>query len=375
MASALSTGQMLVGRTGVSYHLEKVLYERLEEAGGVKVSKNSIWLARSEEKSYVIKPVTLPFYKQAFDLRTELSSNPYIRFPVDGIESGVDNQLGLVFDYYTESFLHLRHGRQISRTQVKRILFDILKGIFACHSKGWVHCDVKPSNVMVSHKTTKDGHRDVERVVLIDMESAAKLKKGQAIFGQALYGITRMVVFAYDKLEEGVPPEVEVLSNQLSYFGPLTQGLLKLMGDSPWGQVLLCLNNGFDEHYPAKPFYLWKDIDGLEPGDKEFFLHIMRLDPKERPTAAACSFSYTTPSLALPAADLFSSMAPHARLIAAQLIKTIPKGGATLAIEYATQTTHWNRVICSPQLQADFAAVAEAAKDKLPKGTTAVAMK
>ncbi|KAL8727174.1 MAG: hypothetical protein Q9166_006211 [cf. Caloplaca sp. 2 TL-2023] len=178
----------------------------------------------------------------------------------------------------------------------------------------WPDPDVKPNNVMVSYKTTENAVREVESVVLADTESAAKLNERQAIYTQvgnvlwrspeaqtgicvskpsdiwsfgatALYGITKMVVFAYDELEEGVLPEVEVLSNQLSYFGPLTRGLLDLVGDSPWRQVLLNLNNSFDKDYPALPFSMWKDIDGLEPGDKEFFLRIMKLDPDERPSA------------------------------------------------------------------------------------------
>ncbi|KAI4256136.1 MAG: hypothetical protein L6R42_006389 [Xanthoria sp. 1 TBL-2021] len=53
---------------------------------------------------------------------------------------------------------------------------------------------------------------------------------------------------------------------------------------------------------------------------------------------------------------------PPAKLLASQLIKNSSKAGINLAIEYATKTTAWNRTFCSPQLQADFAAVAEEAK-------------
>lgn len=100
-----------------------------------------------------------------------------------------------------------------------------------------------------------------------------------------MYGITKLVVFAYGELDEEVPAEVEVLSNQISYFGPVPKGLLELMGDSVWAQVLLTLNNGFDKDYPARPFHLWKNVKGLEPSDRDFFLRVMKLDPEERPTA------------------------------------------------------------------------------------------
>lgn len=88
----------------------------------------------------MIKPVTRPFYEQAFELRTELSFTPYIRLPIDGIKDGMDDHMGLVFQFYTDNFLQLVHSGGISRTQVKRILLDVLKGIAACHSKDWVHC-------------------------------------------------------------------------------------------------------------------------------------------------------------------------------------------------------------------------------------------
>lgn len=55
-------------------------------------------------------------------------------------------------------------------------------------------------------------------------------------------------------------------------------------------------------------------------------------------------------------------MTTPAKLLASQLIKNSSKAGVNLAIEYATKTTAWNRTFCSPELQADFAAVAEEAK-------------
>ena len=94
-----------------------------------------------------------------------------------------------------------------------------------------------------------------------------------------------MVIFAYDKLEEGVSPEAAVLSNMLSYFGPLSPGLIEHLKDSPWCDVLTILDQSFDESTPRKPFSLWRDIQGLEANDKEFFERIIRLDPGLRPSA------------------------------------------------------------------------------------------
>lgn len=94
-----------------------------------------------------------------------------------------------------------------------------------------------------------------------------------------------MVIFAYDKLEEGVIPEVEVLSNMLSYFGPLPMGLMEHIRGSNWCGVLIALDQSFDKDTPRKPFTLWRDIEELEPGDKEFLGQILTLDPGLRPSA------------------------------------------------------------------------------------------
>jgi serine/threonine protein kinase len=99
----------------------------------------------------------------------------------------------------------------------------------------------------------------------------------------------RMVIFAHDKLEDGVMPEVEVLSNMLSnmlsYFGPLPPALLEHVRDPQWCSVLTHLDQSFNTDNPRKPFSLWRDIEGLEAGDKEFFGQLLNLAPGNRPTA------------------------------------------------------------------------------------------
>lgn len=90
----------------------------------------------SNNDSYVVKPVTSFIYEQAFRLQKELSFSPFIRLPVDGNNANT----ALIFPHYTEDFLSFMQSGPVSRSQVKRILFDILRGIAACHSKDWVHC-------------------------------------------------------------------------------------------------------------------------------------------------------------------------------------------------------------------------------------------
>ena len=89
----------------------------------------------SNNNYYVVKPVTPFLYDQAFRLQKDLSFSPFVRLPVDGN----DANKALIFQHYTEDFLSLIQSEPISRSQVKRILLDILKGIAAFHGENWVH--------------------------------------------------------------------------------------------------------------------------------------------------------------------------------------------------------------------------------------------
>ena len=96
---------------------------------------------------------------------------------------------------------------------------------------------------------------------------------------QVIYGLAKMVALAYDELQDGVEPEIEVLSKMLSYFGPVPQRLLDHIQGNQWTAILETLDQSFDVSTPRKPFHMWRDIEGLEPGDMEFISRSLKLDP------------------------------------------------------------------------------------------------
>ncbi|KAI9723205.1 MAG: hypothetical protein M1828_004308 [Chrysothrix sp. TS-e1954] len=311
MASALQLGSRLVGRTGVRYQLRKVIYERTEQRSkGAEKLISRLWLADSDNGPHVVKPVGSELYQQAFDQCKDLSPSPYVRLPVDSHEPSSS----IILQHYTEDFLKFMQSGPTFRAQVKRILRDILRGIVALHRKRWVHCDVKPSNVLVSYTTNPDGSRNIDRVVLCDLEAAVKLNEKQLIhfavgnvlwrspealagykvgfatdvwsFGvTAIYGIMKLVIFAYDEVGDDVIPAVSVAANQLSYFGPLPVGLALHLEEHVWSQVFTELHEGFSAENPRRPFALWSGFKSLLPGDKEFIMRSVNLDPAARPTA------------------------------------------------------------------------------------------
>ena len=46
MAASLRTGQTLVGRTGLSYNLQRILYERQDDASKMQDTARRIWFAQ-----------------------------------------------------------------------------------------------------------------------------------------------------------------------------------------------------------------------------------------------------------------------------------------------------------------------------------------
>jgi hypothetical protein len=83
----------------------------------------------------MVKPVTPFLYDQAFRPQKDLSFSPFATLSIDGNDANT----ALVFLHYTEDFLSFMQSRPVSRSQVKRIFLNILKGIAACHGKDWVH--------------------------------------------------------------------------------------------------------------------------------------------------------------------------------------------------------------------------------------------
>ncbi len=65
----------------------------------------------------------------------------------------------------------LRERKELLQANLEEITRKCAEGLGHLHSKGWVHCDVKPDNFLV------DGHSNVK---LIDFSIARKAKKGFA---------------------------------------------------------------------------------------------------------------------------------------------------------------------------------------------------
>ena len=90
-------------------------------------------------------------------------------------------------------------------------------------------------------------------------------------------------ILAVDKesLDEDKKALAVILEHQISYFADEEglNGVLKHLGDSPWGQVLELLRGGFNKINPRKPVSLWK---GINEDLRDLVTGLKKSDPARR---------------------------------------------------------------------------------------------
>jgi len=79
---------------------------------------------------------------------------------------------------------------------------------------------------------------------------------------------------------------IHVLIRQLAHFGPIPESYATLvsMEDVETWRILANANQWIKDNQKARPFNLIQD-DCLTEEDRVFLLSIMKLDPRDRPTA------------------------------------------------------------------------------------------
>lgn len=62
------------------------------------------------------------------------------------------NSLNLVFEYCTQNLMNLikQNAHHMNTDHIKYLSFEIVKGVLYMHSKGVIHRDLKPQNIMVN---------------------------------------------------------------------------------------------------------------------------------------------------------------------------------------------------------------------------------
>ena len=101
-------------------------------------------------------------------------NSPYVVELLDWFQSK-DKNYSMVMDFHQMDLHKLMVSQDLTRSQIKLILAELVLATEACHARGVLHNDIKPENVLV----TSDGH-----MVLTDFGIAELLLPGEKTFGR-----------------------------------------------------------------------------------------------------------------------------------------------------------------------------------------------
>ncbi|KAK3986835.1 kinase-like protein [Cladorrhinum sp. PSN332] len=305
MARLVKADSVLLGRLS-SYTIGKELHRAVDQ-GAVYLARNL-----SGEKC-IVKSIRGHWRlgNEATILKRCQSKTRFIRPLVDEIHDPADPP-SIVLRHLDSNVLAESDKKRLSRPEIKQVARSILEVLRLLHKDGMVHTDIKLDNVFVNYgeshqrfseiqlgdfggvvsqdsKFAKDGHL-VGAVFTRSPENMLQLPWGTATdiwsFGTAV--ITLLFGGGYHIFNpqiEKVRPESEdyeltALQRMHRYFGPFPQSYQDFNREDTTAIVNFINAQG----PPAKPFGR-AGAGEFPPADKEFILKIMKLDPRDRPTA------------------------------------------------------------------------------------------
>lgn len=102
----------------------------------------------------VLKPVKKKKIKREIKILQNLSGGPNIIALLDVVRDGQSKTPSLIFEYVNNTDFRSLYPR-FSDYDIRFYIYELLKALDFCHSKGIMHRDVKPHNVMIDHERRK----------------------------------------------------------------------------------------------------------------------------------------------------------------------------------------------------------------------------
>lgn len=104
----------------------------------------------------VLKPVKKTKIRREIKILDTLKDGPNIVKLIDVVRDQDSKTPALIMEYVDTGDLNFRQlYSQFTDLDVRYYIYEILKGLDYCHSKGVMHRDIKPHNVMIDHNKKK----------------------------------------------------------------------------------------------------------------------------------------------------------------------------------------------------------------------------
>ncbi|KAH8719359.1 kinase-like domain-containing protein [Phaeosphaeriaceae sp. PMI808] len=310
MVAALKIGQRLLGR--------------LETYTILKTVHKNVWAARlvyaygTNTGTVIIKTAPMNRLKNERELLNTFQGCPHIRPLLDQIEEPPT----LVLESLQDNLLTASNTKKLERLEIKFVAKEVLEALNSFHEAGYAHTDIKPDNILVNYGNGMNRFSEVKlgdcadayhvdpnadpfevghligAAIFRSPEANLQLRWGTATdiwsFGAtvSLFKASLIsLIWGQDWhifIPEGCSVDhpdfpSHVLVKQASIFGPFPQSYNDI-ADEERQIILTAVNNHIDENGLRKPFSMAEDPE-LTVEDREFICKIMRMDPRERPTA------------------------------------------------------------------------------------------
>lgn len=105
----------------------------------------------------MLKPVKKKKIKREIKILQNLAGGPNIIALLDVVRDPQSKTPSIVFEFVNNTDFKVLYPK-FSDYDVRYYMFELLKALDFCHSRGIMHRDVKPHNVMIDHEQRKVGY-------------------------------------------------------------------------------------------------------------------------------------------------------------------------------------------------------------------------
>ncbi|KAK4979606.1 hypothetical protein LTR28_003707 [Elasticomyces elasticus] len=265
----------------------------------VKQLHDNVWSAISTNRTgVVVKSAPKSRLHREQEILRRFQDHPCIRQLVDN----VNDPPYLVLERLESDALKASSEARLARSDIKLIAKNILEALKSLHEEGIAHTDVKPDNILLNF--SNDGARVVDAKLAdcgkepdISTSLAADLCKGFAgdawhvghdvdpkweghIIGAAIFRSPEAML----QMRWATPTDIWSFgATQARYFGPFPLSYEDVV-DAEQNRILAAILFYIEEQNLRKPFSMLQDAE-VTKDDKEFICKLMKMDPRDRPTA------------------------------------------------------------------------------------------